>query len=153
MIAFKPLQHSEVDVITKMMKEFYDIDNYPMDLEISKKLFEEFIENENLGKSYLIYNNSEIVGYAIMTFIFSFEYKGRLAFFEELFIDKSARNLGIGTKAIDFIKQEAKKANVKMIYLEVENHNEIAQKLYLANDFVIHNRKIMKSPIKCNSNK
>ncbi len=144
MITFKPLQYSEVDVITKMMQEFYAIDDYSIDVDLSKKLFEEFIKNENLGKSYIIYNNIEIVGYAIMTFIFSFEYKGRMAFFEELFINKSSRGLGIGRLAIDFIKQEAEKANVKMMYLEVEKHNEIAQKLYLANDFVIHNRKIMK---------
>jgi ribosomal protein S18 acetylase RimI-like enzyme len=143
-ITFKPLQFSEIDVIIKMMQEFYAIDNYPIDIEITKKLFKEFIANENLGKSYLIYNNIEIVGYVIMTFIFSFEYKGKLAFFEELFIHKSARGLGIGKLAVDFIKQESKKANVKMMYLEVENHNEIAQKLYLANNFVIHNRKIMK---------
>jgi ribosomal protein S18 acetylase RimI-like enzyme len=144
LITFKPLQYSEVDVITKMMQQFYAIDDYSIDVDLSKKLFEEFIENENLGKSYLIYNNIEIVGYAIMTFIFSFEYKGRMAFFEELFINKSSRGLGIGKLAIDFIKQEAEKANVKMMYLEVENHNQIAQKLYLANDFVIHNRRIMK---------
>ncbi len=126
------------------MQEFYAIYNYPINIETTKKLFKEFIENENLGKSYLIYDDSEIVGYAILTFIFSFEYKGRMAFFEELFIIASARKLGIGKIAIDFIKKEAKKHNVKMMYLEVENHNEIAQKLYIANDFVIHNRKIMK---------
>jgi ribosomal protein S18 acetylase RimI-like enzyme len=144
LITFKPLQYSDVDVITKMMQEFYSIDDYSIDLDLSKKLFEEFIGNEDLGKSFLIYNNIEIVGYAIITYIFSFEYKGRMAFFEELFINKTARGLGIGKLAIDFIKQEAEKSDVKMMYLEVENHNEIAQKLYLANDFVIHNRKIMK---------
>lgn len=144
MTAFKPLQYSEIAIITKMMQEFYAIDDYSIDIEITKKLFEEFIENENLGKSYLIYSHEEIVGYAIITFIFSFEYKGKLAFFEELFINESARGKGIGKLAIDFIKLEAEKENVKMMYLEVENHNQIAQKLYLANDFVIHNRKIMK---------
>ena len=144
MITFKPLKFSEIDVIIKMMQEFYAIDDYSLEVDLSKNLFKEFIENENLGKSYLIYNNIEIVGYVIMTFIFSFEYKGRMAFFEELFINKASRGLGIGKLAIDFIKQEAEKANVKMMYLEVENHNEIAQKLYLANDFVIHNRRIMK---------
>ena len=127
-----------------MMQEFYAIDDYSMDIDLSKKLFEEFIGNENLGRSYLIYDNIEIVGYAICTFIFSFEYKGRMAFFEELYIRECARGQGIGNKAVDFIKQEAAKYNVKMMYLEVENHNEIAQTLYLANDFVIHNRKIMK---------
>ena len=144
MITFKPLQYSQVDLIIKMMQEFYAIDGYPIDVDITKNLFNEFIFNENLGKSYLIYNDSEIVGYAIMTFIFSFEYKGKLAFFEELFIHRSARGKGIGKLAIDFVKLEAEKENVKMMYLEVENHNQIAQKLYLANDFVIHNRKIMK---------
>ncbi len=138
------MQYSNVDVIVKMMQEFYAIDDYSIDIDLSKKLFKEFIANEDLGKSYLIYNNTEIIGYAIMTFIFSFEYKGRMSFFEELFINKSSRGLGIGKLAIDFIKQEAEKANVKMMYLEVENNNKIAQKLYLANDFVIHNRRIMK---------
>lgn len=144
MITFKPLQYSEVDVVIKMMQEFYAINEYSIDTDLSKKLFEEFLSNESLGKSYLIYDNTEIVGYAIMTFIFSFEYKGRMAFFEELFVRESARGLGIGNKAVDFVKKEAEKVNVKMMYLEVENHNIIAQKLYLANDFVIHNRKIMK---------
>ncbi len=127
-----------------MMQEFYAIDGYPIDIEVTKKLFEEFIANENLGKSYLIYNGSEIVGYTIITYVFSFEYKGRMAFIDELFICKSARGKAIGKLTIDFIKQEAKKANVKMIYLEIENHNQIAQKLYLANNFLIHDRKIMK---------
>ena len=144
MITFKPLQFSEVDIVVKMMQEFYGIDNYPIDIDISKNLFQEFISNENLGKCWLIYNYTEIIGYIIITYIFSFEYKGKLAFFEELFIHESARGKGIGNLAVAFVKEEAEKSNVKMMYLEVENHNTIAQKLYLANDFVIHNRRIMK---------
>jgi GNAT superfamily N-acetyltransferase len=146
---FQPLKFSEIDTVIKMMQEFYAIDGYPIDVDITKNLFEEFIANENLGKCWTIchYDEgriSEIVGYAIITYIFSFEYKGKMAFFEELFINRNARGKGIGQKAIEFIKQEAQALNIKMMYLEVENHNEIAQKLYLANDFVIHNRKIMK---------
>ncbi len=127
-----------------MMQDFYAIDNYPIDIEVSKKLFQEFIENENLGRYWLIFHENEIVGYAILTFVFSFEYKGRMAFLDELYITQSARGKGIGKQTIDFIKQEAEKTKVKMMYLEVENHNKNAQKLYLANDFVIHNRMIMK---------
>jgi GNAT superfamily N-acetyltransferase len=127
-----------------MMQNFYAIDNYPIDINLTKKLFSEFIADENLGNSWLICNDDEIVGYAIITYIFSFEYKGKMAFFEELFIAETARGKGIGQKAIEFVKDFSKSQNVKMMYLEVENHNQKAQKLYLANDFVIHNRKIMK---------
>ncbi len=144
MTTFQPLKFSEIDTVIKMMQEFYAIDGYPIDVDITKDLFEEFIANENLGKCWIIYDFTEIVGYAIITYIFSFEYKGKMAFFEELFINRNARGKGIGQKAIEFVKQEVQALNIKMMYLEVENHNEIAQKLYLANDFVIHNRKIMK---------
>ena len=147
MIQFKSLENSQIATITKMMQDFYAIDNYPIDIEVSKKLFSEFLSNENLGKSYLIYSENEIVGYIILTFIFSFEYGGKIAFLDELYINETARGKGIGKLAIPFVKQQCEKLNVKLIYLEVENHNENAQKLYLANDFVIHNRKLLKFKI------
>ena len=74
MTSFKPLEITDIEVITQMMQDFYAIDNYPMDVEVAKNLFHEFISNENLGKSWLIYSENEIVGYIILTFIFSFEY-------------------------------------------------------------------------------
>jgi ribosomal protein S18 acetylase RimI-like enzyme len=127
-----------------MMQDFYAIDNYPIDIEASKKLFQEFITNEHLGKSWLIYSEDELVGYVILTFVFSFEYGGKIAFLDELYIKKNARGKGIGNTTIQFIKEQAKQLNVKLLYLEVENHNENAQKLYLANDFEVHNRKLLK---------
>ena len=144
MTTFKPLEISDIEVITQMMQDFYAIDNYPMDVEVAKKLFQEFISNEHLGKSWLIYTENEIVGYIILTFIFSFEYGGKIAFVDELFIKETARGKGIGKEAIQFIQREVPKLSLKLLYLEVEPHNENAQKLYLAHDFELHNRKLMK---------
>lgn len=144
MTSFKPLEIIDISTITQMMQDFYAIDNYPMDVEVAKKLFQEFISNEHLGKSWLIYSENEIVGYIILTFIFSFEYGGKIAFVDELFIKETARGKGIGKEAIQFVQREVPKLSLKLLYLEVEPHNENAQKLYLAHDFVIHNRKLMK---------
>lgn len=144
MTTFKTLEISDIEVITQMMQDFYAIDNYPMDVEVAKKLFQEFISNEHLGKSWLIYTENEIVGYIILTFIFSFEYGGKIAFVDELFIKETARGKGIGKEAIQFIQREVPKLSLKLLYLEVEPHNENAQKLYLAHDFELHNRKLMK---------
>jgi GNAT superfamily N-acetyltransferase len=136
-----------------MMQDFYAIDNYPIDVAISEKLFKEFIADEKLGKSYLIYHShgertTEVVGYAILTYIFSFEYQGRIAFLDELYIKESSRGKGIGKQTLDFIKEQALLLNVKLIYLELENHNENGQKLYLANNFEVHNRKLLKLKLK-----
>ena len=144
MTTFKPLEITDISTITQMMQDFYAIDNYPMDVEVAKNLFHEFISNENLGKSWLIYSENEIVGYIILTFIFSFEYGGKIAFLDELFIKETARGKGIGKEAIQFIQREVPKLSLKLLYLEVEPHNENAQKLYLAHDFELHNRKLMK---------
>ena len=144
MTTFKPLEISDISIITQMTQDFYAIDNYPMDVEVAKNLFQEFISNEHLGKSWLIYSENEIVGYIILTFIFSFEYGGKIAFLDELFIKETARGKGIGKEAIQFIQREVPKLSLKLLYLEVEPHNENAQKLYLAHDFELHNRKLMK---------
>ena len=144
MTTFKPLEIADIEVITQMMQDFYAIDNYPMDVEVAKTLFQEFISNEHLGKSWLIQSEIEIVGYIILTFIFSFEYGGKIAFVDELFIKETERGKGFGKEAIQFIQQEVPKLSLKLLYLEVEPHNENAQKLYLAHDFELHNRKLMK---------
>ena len=144
MTTFKLLEIADIEIITQMMQDFYAIDNYPMDVEVTKTLFQEFISNEHLGKSWLIYSENEIVGYIILTFIFSFEYGGKIAFVDELFIKETARGNGFGKEAIQFIQREVPKLSLKLLYLEVEPHNENAQKLYLAHDFELHNRKLMK---------
>lgn len=149
MATFQLLTSSKIETITSMMQDFYAIDNYPIDNEVSKNLFQEFISDEKLGQAYLIYHSDEektaqVVGYVILTYIFSFEYQGRIAFLDELYIKESSRGKGIGKQALDFVKEQASLTNVKLIYLELENHNENAQKLYLANDFEVHNRKLLK---------
>ena len=147
MITFKTLEISDIDIITVMMEDFYAIDNYPIEAQATKKMFQEFISNENFGEAWLIYADNKIAGYVILTYIFSFEYGGKIAFVDELFIKESARGKGIGKETIQFVQQESPKLSLKLLYLEVENHNENAQKLYLAQDFGFHNRKLMKYKI------
>jgi ribosomal protein S18 acetylase RimI-like enzyme len=143
-ISFRAVTAADIDVVVAMMQDFYAIDSYPMDTHTSRGLLAQFLENKELGRSWLILNNGNLIGYAIITFIFSFEYKGRIAFLDELYIIPEGRGLGAGSKAVGFIQAQAKLHSVKLIYLEVEDHNEAAQKLYLSKDFIRHNRKLMK---------
>lgn len=144
MTTFKPVQLSDIDIILPMMQDFYAIDGYPIDVAVSKRLFEDFIADEKLGRAWLIYFTDEIVGYVILTFVFSFEYKGTIAFLDELYLSEKSRGKGIGKQVVDFVHQQALELSLKIIYLEVEGHNEAAQRLYLARDFAVHNRKLMK---------
>ena len=141
---FKPIEAKDIPVVVRMMADFYAIDNYPIDKAISEGLLAEFTANENLGKGWLIMNNDEPVGYIILTFIFSFEYKGTVAILDELYIKDNARGKGLGKKALDFIQEQAGRYSVKIMYLEVEPHNEKAKQLYLSKGFKVHERLNMK---------
>lgn len=144
MIEFHPLQESDIEIIVPMMQDFYAIDNYPIELETTKKLFQHFIEDKNLGQCWLISHNKITVGYIILTYIFSFEYQGRIAFLDELYLNENARGKGIGKAALAFVHNQAIQNDLKIVYLEIESHNEVAKKLYLSTDFVIHNRQLMR---------
>ena len=148
MIHFKPLDKNNIDLTSALMVDFYAIDNYPIDIEKTKELLNQFIDNPALGLARLIYANDTVVGYIILTFVFSFEYQGKIAFLDELYVTEKARGKGIGKEAIAFIKTESHKLSLKLIYLEVEPHNEKAQKLYLANGFESHKRQLMQYKIK-----
>lgn len=144
MIEFHTLKHSDIEIIVSMMKDFYAIDNYPIESETSKKLFQTFIEDDNLGQCWLISHNGITVGYVILTYVFSFEYQGKIAFLDELYLSENARGKGIGKIALKFVHDRALQNDLKVVYLEIESHNEVAKNLYLSNDFIIHNRQLMK---------
>lgn len=144
MTTFKPFQISDIDNIVVMMHDFYAIDGYPIDVEMAAQLLQTFIADDQLGKGWLIVFDDKIIGYVVLTFVFSFEYKGRIAFLDELYLAESSRGKGIGKQVVDFVHQKAVDLDIKIIYLEVEGHNKTAQKLYLSKDFVIHNRQLMK---------
>lgn len=144
MATYKKITHLDVDVLVLMMQEFYAIDDYPIDTGRSKALFSEFIDNENLGAAWLIESENKTVGYVILTFVFNFEYGGKIAFVDELYLNKDSRGKGIGKETIEFVKEQAQKLSLKLLYLEVENHNSAAQKVYLSGGFIFHNRLTMK---------
>lgn len=141
---FSEIDAKHIDTVVQMMADFYAIDNYPFDDAVAKGLLMEFLEKESLGRGWLILDGDRAVGYVILTFVFSFEYKGRIAFLDELFVSPEARGKGFGKQAVGFIAEEAKKNSVKIIYLEVEHHNEAAKSLYLSKSYTLHNRGLMK---------
>lgn len=147
MTHFKAIDLSDIPMIVDLMADFYQIDGYPIDRTLSTTNFEYFINKTDLGRAWLIYHDEEIVGYVMIAFMFSFEYGGRIAFLDELYLNENARGRGLGKKAVAFIQSQAQKLELKLLYLEIEKHNATAQKLYIAAGFEVHNRNIMRYKI------
>ncbi|AIM39288.1 hypothetical protein KO02_23285 [Sphingobacterium sp. ML3W] len=150
MLTFEKLTHNNIDTIVAMMQDFYAIDGYDIDPVVSRENFEVFLKDENLGQSWLIKENDLVLGYIIVVYFFSFEFKGRVALLDELYISADARGKGLGKKAVQFIKEYVQEVGCKLVLLEVEPHNLPAQKLYENQGFDFHPRNIMRYSIKNN---
>ena len=51
MITFKQFEYSQIEIISQMMIDFYAIDNYPIEIDKTKDLLNEFIAYANSQKT------------------------------------------------------------------------------------------------------
>lgn len=142
-IQFRRFSTEDKEEVLDMMEAFYRIDTYLFVRITSEKNLLEFIATDTLGRLYVIVYQQNIVGYIVMSFSFSFEFKGRNAFIDELYIKDDYRNQGIGKKALIFIEEEAKVLKVNALHMEVERHNTNAHNLYLKAGFTDNNRTLL----------
>ncbi|MEW6127861.1 MAG: GNAT family N-acetyltransferase [Acidobacteriota bacterium] len=142
-IDFRSARLTDIEWLLAAMREFYAIDGYPFDEAITRRNLEKFIADETLGKLWLIENDAKPIGYLVLTFSFSFEFRGRDAFLDELFIDAHFRGQGIGKTAMRFLEERCREYGVQALHLEVERENIAAQKLYKQFGFQDHDRYLM----------
>ena len=129
--------------VIDFVEAFYAIDGYPFDVDRANDNVDTFISNEQLGRLWLIQLEGQSVGYVAFTFGFSFEYGGRDAFIDELYIDKAHRSKGYGKAVLNQLDIEAKALGIRALHLEVEAHNEQGQELYRKSGFDSKSRVLM----------
>ncbi|MCB0630208.1 MAG: GNAT family N-acetyltransferase [Saprospiraceae bacterium] len=140
---FCPVSQEDIRTVCDMMEDFYAIDHYPFVPERTMINLSIFVNNENLGRLWMILLAEEIVGYVVLTFGFSFEFGGRDAFLDELYLKEAHRNQGIGTQTLKFIAKQAGILGIKALHLEVEHHNEKGKAIYGKSGYKAHNRILM----------
>lgn len=129
--------------ILTFMEKFNRIYKYPFNKKIKKENIYQFLTNSGLGRIWIIKKDKIAIGYLVLTFCFSFEYKGLYAYIDEIYIEEAYRNQGIGTKVMQFALKQAKKLKIKMIYLEVEKSNKKAKGMYAKLGFAENKRVLM----------
>lgn len=148
--SFALVEEAQLPEVLDMMEAFNAIDAYPFEKEIARKNLLQFIRQEHLGRLWVIKLEVVVVGYVILTFGFSFEYQGRDAFIDELYLKEVYRGKGIGKIALDFVEHQAQQLGIKAIHLEVETTNEVGNKLYLSKGFKSNHRTLLTKKLSIN---
>ena len=146
-ISFTNYTDNDETEVLEMMAAFNKMEGYAFDPMGREKNVLEFTSNESLGRFYMIKRQQQTIGYLVLAFGFSFEYKGRDAFIDEFYIKPTYRNKGIGKTTLDFVASESKKLGIQALHLEVEPHNIQANKLYLSKGYRSNDRKLMTKKI------
>jgi diamine N-acetyltransferase len=149
---FRPATPDDIPQLLEMMEAFYSIDKYPFDPRLTSLNLDEFIADESLGRLWMVEVDEQNIGYFALTFGYSFEFKGRIALLDEIFLQEAFRNRGIGKKILEFIFKQAPALQLKTILMEVEKHNARAIHLYDKLGFRDHNRLILSKPVENKAN-
>lgn len=115
----------------------------PFHDEEASQALQNFFAHSEYGRAWLIEAAGNVVGYVILTLGYSFEYRGRDAFVDELYIEPEFRRRGLGRRAMEFVEKRAKEMGVNALHLEVDPKNEAALELYRQSAYQRHDRYLM----------
>jgi ribosomal protein S18 acetylase RimI-like enzyme len=115
----------------------------PFDEGELRAALETFLANAELGQAWLIWLGERPAGYVILTLGYSFEFRGRDAFIDELYVEPEFRRMGLARRAIEFVERRARALSVNALHLEVDHGNDPAVELYRRSGYADHGRHLM----------
>ena len=131
---------ADADALLRMMETFCRHFDYPFDPLLRQNLIHAVLKNPVLGSLWLVDHDNQSVGYVVLTYGFAFEFKGKTALVDELFIEEAHRGSGRGRRVLLSIQQLADQLGVSTILLQTEKYNTRAKQLYESLGFVDQDR-------------
>ena len=121
---FRKLQMSDREVYLKMVEEFYHSDAvlHPVPVEYHINTFNEIMRSDEYLECYMLEDEGEAVGFALLSKSFSPEVGGPIVWVEEIYIRE-----GIGKAFFAFMHEIIPAARYR---LEIEPDNKRAEALY-----------------------
>ena len=143
-VTFREATATDVPDLLRMMKRLaLQEPALPFDERVVTQTWRQFFSSAEFGRAWLISADGELVGYVILTLGYSFEYRGREAFVDELYVEEKFRGKGLGRRAMEFVEERARELGVNAIHLEVDRGNDAALVLYGRTGYVDHDRYLM----------
>lgn len=147
-ISSRPAQAEDIPFLLESMARLYAEDGTaPLVRPEAEAALARLLADASLGRARVLEANGERAGYLIVTFGFSLESHGRIAFVDELFVAGHYRGRGIGTHALRAAERICEETHARALRLEVERANTRALRLYTRCGFREYDRRWMSKRI------
>ena len=125
----RKINESDREIYLSMVSEFYDSDAvlHPVPIQFHINTYNELMRSDEYLECYILEQDSDPAGYALLSKSFSPEVGGKIIWLEEIFIYERFRGHGLGSQFFKFLEE---KGDVARFRLEVEPDNERAKRLY-----------------------
>ena len=140
----KPIVPGDADALLALMRRYQEDDPWsiPFEEKNARKVVDLLLLNPTYGLGWFVEDESQRIGYIILSFDFSLEFGGRNAWVDEFFILKEHRGRGVGARVLEFFEHAAREAGATAIHLGVTEGNRAAE-LYRRRGFEGHHRYMM----------
>lgn len=134
----------DVESLLDLMRQMQQDDPWsePFDDVAVRSSLTELLSNPAYGVAYFARADEQAVGYVVICFDYSLEYRGKGAWVDELFVTPTHRGQGIASYLLDVAEKTTVEQGAKYLHLEV-NHGNPAIELYRRRGFVDHQRYLM----------
>lgn len=120
---------SDHDELVELMLAFSLEVGSPLSKEHVSNALMPLLQQSALGEV-LVAQESELVGYLVLSWGWGIESGGREALIDEVFVAPSSRASGIATKLVSEALARASALGTKAVFLETEDQNPRSRKLY-----------------------
>ena len=143
-IRFKHLTEADLESLQGMMRQLQEDDPWEEPFDQAELLtnLRRLLAEPVYGLVFLAWDGEQPVGYLVICFDYSLEYRGKGAWVDELFVKREMRGKGTGTQLLDLAEDASRRAGAKVLHLEV-NHGNPAKELYRRRGFAEHQRFLM----------
>jgi GNAT superfamily N-acetyltransferase len=135
---------ADLDSLLLMMRHMQEDDPWsePFHEPTVRVNLNELLQNPSYGVIYIVREELNAIGYLVICFDYSLEYRGKGAWIDELFVEAAHRGKGVGTQLLDLAETASREHNAKFLHLEV-THGNPAIELYRRRGFSDHPRYLM----------
>ena len=141
-IELQQATESDLAQLLEMMRDFYAHERIAFDHNASLSALTTLRGDGDRGEVLLI-RDDETIGYAVIAFMFSLEFRGLVAFVDELYVIERRRARGVGSVVLAELEARCRRRGITALRLEVDHSNDAARRLYERIGFVGESRAIM----------
>jgi GNAT superfamily N-acetyltransferase len=137
---FQPATVADLQPLQRLIRKYYEFDGILYrEQEVAAGL-KVLLNNDTVGRAWLVRHRATAVGYAILTFGFDLEFGGHQATMTDLYLEPEYRGKGAGRKLVGHVQEFCRKAGVCALELQAERHNSHAIAFYKSCGFELHDR-------------